>query len=178
MWSERRQALALLACGLALPACGFRPLYKPRGGVGGVADLAYVKVARIEDRAGQLVRNELLELLNPAGLSVKQVYLLSVKLQETKEGLAFQKDDSVTRFNLRLVGKFVMRDLRVDKTVLEGRSRSIAAYNVVKSDYANLVAEKDARSRAASNVAQEIASRVAIYFERLRAEGHQVDGMG
>lgn len=171
MWSERRRALALLVCGLGLPACGFRPLHAPRGGRGGVADLAFVKVESIADRSGQLVRNELLELLNPHGLAVRQVYLLRVLLEETREGLAFQKDDTVTRRNLSLSGEFILRDLRVDTAVLEGRTRAVAAYNVVQSDYANLIAEKDARTRAASNVAQDIATRVAIYFTRLRESG-------
>lgn len=160
--------LALLGSGLVLPGCGFRPLYAPRSGRGGVADLAFVKIDRIQDRSGQLVRNELLELLNPKRLDVKPVYLLQVDLTESKEGLAFQKDDSVTRFNLRLGGSFRLRDERIGSVVLEGLTRSRAAYNVVQSDYANLIAEKDARKRAALEVAQDIAIRIAIYFDRLR----------
>ena len=161
MWCDRRQVL-LLGLGLSLSGCGFRPLHKPRGSHGGIADLAFVKIDSISDRSGQLVRNELLELFNPHGLSVQQVYRLSVILNEAKEGLAFQKDDSVTRFNLRLLGEFILRDERVDTAVLTGRSRAIAAYNVVQSDYANLIAERDARKRAASNIARDIATRVSI----------------
>ena len=169
MWSDRRRLLSCLAAGLALQACGFRPLYGPRGGSDSHSDLAFVKVAEIRSRSGQLVRNELLELLNPRGLSVDQVYLLEVGLNESQEGLAFQRDDSVTRFNLRLTGSFALRDLRLDnKPVLQGRTQAIAAYDVVQADYANLIAEKDARARAAGNVAQSIATRVAIYFSRLR----------
>lgn len=173
MWSERRRALALLVggavAGLAPAACGFRPLHKPQNGKGGITDLSFVKVDRIEDRAGQLVRNELLEWLNPRRLDVRPVYLLQVDLSESKEGLAFQKDDSVTRYNLRLGGSFRLHDQRVGSVVLEGLTRSTAAYNVVQSDYANLIAERDARMRAARNVAQDIATRLSIYFNRLRS---------
>lgn len=174
MWSERRRALALLGGGLALPgalvACGFQPLYAPRDGQGGIADLAFVKIASIADRSGQLVRNELLELLNPHRLDVRPVYLLLVDLNESKEGLGFQNDDSITRYNLRLGGSFRLRDERVGEVVLDGRTRATAAYNVVQSDYANLIAEKDARNRAARIIARDIATRVAIYFERLRSQ--------
>lgn len=176
MWSERRRFTALLVSALGLQACGFRPLHGEREGSRAYDDLAFVRIAGIPSRTGQLVRNELLELLNPRGLSVDQVFVLETALDEVKEGLAIQPDDSVTRFNLRLIGQFSLRDLRVNRAVLQGRTQAIAAYNVVQSDYANLIAEKDARSRAARNVAQSIATRVSIYFARLREGSDTASG--
>ena len=120
------------------------------------------------DRVGQIVRNQLLILLNPRGRAAASRYRLVVELEESIENLAFQQDDTVTRKNLRLTARFNLHDISSDTGVLRGATRSIAAYNVVRSDYANLISERDARDRAAQNVAEEIKIRLAVYFSRQR----------
>ena len=51
-------------------------------------------------------------------------------------------------------------------TVLQGTVRSVAAYNVVSSDYANVVAERDAELRAAREVGDEMKLRLAVYLAK------------
>lgn len=155
-----------LLLALAVGGCGFEPVYK--GGARGVTvpQMAAISVAPIDDRLGQVVRNHLLDLLTPKGTPARPLYRLEVKLRETKDGLALEQDESVTRFNLTLHATFEMNDLRTDRKILEGSTRAIAAYNVVRSDYANLIAERDARSRSSQEVAQEIKTRIAVYFRR------------
>ena len=180
--SDRRRIGGLgasLLLALALAGCGFQPVYK--GGDRGVTvpQMAAISVAPIDDRLGwtralsesadrlgQVVRNHLLDLLTPRGAPARPLYRLEVKLRETKDGLALEQDESVTRFNLTLHATFEMNDLRTDQMMLEGSTRAIAAYNVVRSDYANLIAERDARSRSSQEVAQEIKTRIAVYFRR------------
>jgi hypothetical protein len=52
--------------------------------------------------------------------------------------------------------------------VLKGHTLAISAFNVVRSDYANLISERDAVGRAARSLADGIQSRIAVYFSRLR----------
>ncbi len=157
-----------LLLGLAVAGCGFQPVYKGGARGGTVPQMAAISVAPIDDRLGQVVRNHLLDLLTPRGAPARPLYRLEVELRETKDGLALEQDESVTRFNLTLHATFEMNDLRTDQTILEGKTRAIAAYNVVRSDYANLIAERDARSRSSQEVAQEIKTRIAVYFRRQR----------
>ena len=151
---------------LTVAGCGFQPVYKGGARGGTVPQMAAISVAPIDDRLGQVVRNHLLDLLTPKGAPARPLYRLEVKLRETKDGLALEQDESVTRFNLTLHAAFEMNDLRTDRKILEGATRAIAAYNVVRSDYANLIAERDARSRSSKEVAQEIKARIAVYFRR------------
>lgn len=154
---------------LVLADCGFEPLHGQSGRAGTTAtDLAYVAVAPIPDRGGQLVRNALIELLQKAGPQGDPVFRLEVQLGEVREGLAFSRDDSVTRYNLRMNASYVLIDERSGDNILKGHSRAIAAYNVVRSDYANLIAERDARDRAARVVAEDIRTRLAVFFARSR----------
>lgn len=141
---------------------------RPGSDATAATDLSYVKVADIPGRTGQLVRNELIVQLGIAQVSVSPVYRLEVELEESREGLAFQRDDSVTRYNYRLYGTFRLIDVRTGAVATHGKTRVIAAYNVVRSDYANLIAERDARDRAARDLAQEIRLRLGVYFSRQR----------
>lgn len=175
--SGPRFCLALL-CSLAIGAlagCGFQPLYGQNGkGQAAAAkgttlsDMAYVKVAAIPDRVGQLVHNHLRDRIHPKGTANRPVFRLSTTLSESREGLAFQQDNSATRYNLRLSAQFTLTDTRDGAELLRGSFRAISAYNVVRSDYANLVSLKDARRRAAHSVAEGIENRIAVYFSRHR----------
>ena len=150
---------------LLVAACGFQPLHGERGRAGTTAtDLAYVSVSPIPQRNGQLVRNELIELLRKAGPQGRPVFRLDIQLNEAREGLAFSRDDNVTRYNLRLNVSYLLVDERNGDDILKGQTRAIAAYNVVQSDYANLIAERDARARAARDIAEDIRTRLAVFF--------------
>lgn len=158
-----------------LAGCGFQPLHGSRKGPAGspsqrsvINDMAYVAVAPIADRVGQTVRNQLLDLLHPRGMADRTIFRLTVTLSESLEGLAIEQDDSATRYNLRLTARFCLTDSRDGVELLKGMTRAIAAYNVVRSDYANLISERDARRRTALSVAEGIQGRIAVYFSHQR----------
>jgi LPS-assembly lipoprotein len=159
---------ALLVLPLALAACGFQPLYgeRTRGGPGSVEALGQIAVGAIPDRLGQILRNNLVDRLTPAGEPDRPRYRLAVALIVSKEGLAITKDESITRFNLRINASFVLYDAQSNAEVTRGVSRTIAAYNVVTSQFATLVAEKDAESRAARELSDDIRTRLAVFFTR------------
>lgn len=160
-------AIAVVAA-LALAGCGFRPLYGGAREAGGpVRALAAIKVESIPDRLGRLVRNNLLDRLSPGGEPAAPRYRLKVVLETRKEGLAIRSDEIVTRFNFRLMADFELRDARTGSRLFDGRTRSFASYNVVRSDYANLSAERDAESRTAREISDEIAVRLAVYLSRV-----------
>ena len=166
--------LRALACAIPLilfTNCGFQPLYGTPSGqkrAGTVADMSYVAAATIPDRSGQLVRNQLLDRLHPLGAAKRPLFRLQVKLDESREGVAFEQDDSATRFNLRLSAQFELIDTRKGVSLLKGHTRAIAAYNVVRSDYANLISQRDALQRAADSLADSIQRQIVIYFQRLK----------
>ena len=164
MWWSSGVAAAL---GLALAACGFEPLYGERGhGAETRAALADVRVAPIPDRLGQVVRNHLLDLLTPRGTPSEARYRLTVSLRKVKEGLAFEQDESVTRFDVTITADYELVEIAGGDTIAKGAARSIASYNVVRSDFANTAAERDAELRLARELSDEIALRLAVAFGR------------
>jgi LPS-assembly lipoprotein len=87
-----------------------------------------------------------------------------VELEEAKEGLAIQIDNTITRFNLTLTANYFLTDARTGTAVTAGSLRATASYNVLQSDFANVIAERDAQQRAARNVADELKTRLAVFF--------------
>ena len=167
MSSSRLAKTGFLIATLILAACGFQPLYGGGQGVmdGAVmADMAAVRIAPISDRVGQIVRNDLLDRLNPFGQPASPQYSLFVALEEAKEGLAIQIDDTVTRFNLTLTANYSLNEAATGVVLASGSVRATAAYNVLRSDFANVIAERDAQRRAARVVSDELKTRLAVYF--------------
>jgi LPS-assembly lipoprotein len=155
-----RRFIGLVLLPLLLAACGFEPLHGRSSGTG--PRLSQVAVSPIGDRVGQLVRNRLLDYFEPPGAHVPALYRLDVSVTEAKDGLAIEEDRSITRFNLRLQAQYRLIRIANGQPLLEGETSTLAAYNVIRSDYANLIAERDARARAAQDIGDAIGLRVAV----------------
>lgn len=174
MTTARRTAIAgwgLLGLSvLTLAACGFRPLYGgDLGGAAITAELGTVRIGELDDRLGQMVRNELLDLVTPLGQVPNARYVLQIDLFEEKEGLAIERDATITRFNLTLTASYDLLDARTRVRLNTGSVRATAAYNVLRAEFANVLAERDAEARTARVVAEEIKTRLSIYFARVSA---------
>lgn len=162
MWCTRKfRAVIVFAAALAvgIPGCGFRPLHGHDAG-GAPEQLAAIRIALINDRVGQRLRNLLLDRLTPLGPPAQPGYLLSVDLRESLRNIAIRKDETATRANLTLTARFHLR--RVGRSnSFRGTAVSTNSYNILDSDFATLSAETDARGRALRDLAEEIRTRIA-----------------
>ncbi len=158
--------LALGALSL-LSACGLSPMYAG-GGSGAVAQaLAAVEVPAIEGRAGWLVRHALQERLGAAGEAAPR-YRLEVRLDDQLEGLAVLRDDTVSRERRTLRARYQLIDLSSGAILLDATDGSDAGIDVVSSEYATIAAEQTALENLSQDLAQRMATRVAL---ALRGQG-------
>jgi LPS-assembly lipoprotein len=161
--------LAFSLVAVASASCGFRPLYgADASGAAIVAEFGAMRIGELDERLGQMVRNELLDLVTPLGEPADPRYILQVDLFEEKQGLAIERDATITRFNLTLTANYDLLDARTRARVISGTVRATAAYNVLRAEFANVIAERDAEARTARVVAEEIKTRLSIYFSRLQ----------
>lgn len=159
-----RQTLAIAVL-VAMTACGFQPLYGERtDGRDVTREIAQIAIDPIPDRLGQRVRNHLIDALNAGGQPSAPSFRLAVALTQRKEGVAFQSDEQATRFNVTLEATFALRRAADDVVVTRGAARSVTAFNIVQSEFANITAENDAGRRAARQVADSIALRLGVFF--------------
>ena len=153
--------------GFSLTACGFQPLYSQNdAGIGSHDYLRQIEVAPMEKRLGQVVFNSLVDELTPLGTPIAPTYRLTMKLKEQREGLGFEDDDTVTRFNYELLATYQLSDVASDKVLFQSTSRSIAAYNVVDNQFATLTARQDAETRAAKDLSLNVKLQLSLYFRQ------------
>ena len=155
-------ALAFLASG-----CGFHPLYGNSADTAETADrLALIYVDPIDQqRLGYELRNALIDLFDASGRSSEGAYRLHVILSERSQGVAVQNDAAITRYNDMLTVKYTLTNAK-GAVLTQGTETGLSAYNVVQSPYATLVAQKDADTRSAEDIAYRIRTDLAVYFAR------------
>lgn len=165
----RLHRICIVGFAAFLTACGFQPLYGENPVSAPAAErLSRIKVAPIADRIGQIVKNHLEDALTPLGPSSAPLYVLEVTLVEEVDGFGFRSDESITRENLRLEATYRLLRSDNNRPVLVGSARSNMAYDVVRSDFANLSAREDAKRRTAEQLVHIIANRLSLHF--LKAE--------
>jgi len=176
-WSRRRTLGCLIAAVPAgLAGCGLRPLYGKREGNAGtreaLADTSIQVVRASEpkhDRLGQMLHNELLDRINPAGRLQEPRYSLRVNLAVSREETGIQITEQATRARLYVSVGFWLTDKRTGKTLMYGSDRSVSSFNILDSQYAALSAERDAQKRAVREIADSLQARLAIYFDRQKS---------
>jgi LPS-assembly lipoprotein len=168
MWRRR---MLLFCLGAALGACNFRPLYLAEGPDEAPvrAELAAIEIDGLDGRLGYLVRNALLDELNPGSVGEPPRYVLDVRLSSSARALGIQLDNTITRYNLALTAAFQLREKGQNDVLYASRVRRISSYNVSREPYADLIASQDAERRAAEEVASDIRALLAVQFARLPA---------
>lgn len=163
MWWFKITPLVVVSA-MLLGACGFRPLYLRSSDLDTVPQMAAVQIEPARDRIGLQLRNSLIDVLGAGAEPANPLYVLSFKTTETSNAVLVTQRETVTRYSLSVVTTFILRDSETGASLISGTVTSIAAYNVLRAEYANLVAEADARHRAASDAADQIRVRLALYF--------------
>ena len=169
--TSRRQFLAL-AFALPLAACGFEPLYGNRQQAGDAVfnDFHQIKVATIPERSGQLLRNELLDRLNYGGEPSQPRYELKVSMKEERRDVLVRSDEIATAADLTLTANYELVDRATGAVLSKATPRSIVRYNVLVSPYATLASAEDARRRAAKQLADDIRTRLGVYFTGVKGK--------
>jgi LPS-assembly lipoprotein len=155
----------LLVLALAVSGCTLRPLYA--GGAGGavVQTLHGIQVAPIPGQGGWLVRTALQDRLGAqAGDPI--AYRLVVELDDDITGFGIRSDNAVTRERRTLRARYQLVETGRGTVVLDATAGSDAGIDVVSSEYATVAAEQTALEHLATEIADQIVSRVALYASR------------
>ena len=88
-------------------------------------------------------------------------YDLFLNVKEEAQQLAVQIDDSVTRYNYRMIGAYTLVD-HATGAKTQGRATAVVSFNVVSSQYSTLFAETAAREKAARVLVEEIDRDILI----------------
>ncbi len=155
-------ASVLIVASLALAGCtSYRPLYGAGADGKGVAvALSGIAVEEQRDRAGQIVRNNLISSFGGGGSS----FILRLKPVEKSQLLSTSSGQKVDRHRYNLRVGYELADAKSGDAVISGSSFSNVSYDTVEQPIADLRAAENARERAAREVAEDIRLRLAAHF--------------
>ena len=170
---------------LMITACGFEPLYVERlqdnnwyfGGDFDTSisqEMAKVKIQPISERFGQILRNNLIDLVSPKGQPDEPKYRLYVRLAKKSEvDQALRSDITATRKMVRYRIEYYM--MEGTEKVLEGDSLAYTSYDILANPYSTTMAKKKGDEEAANIVANDISLRLGAYFHKVITNRGELD---
>ncbi|MEI4263349.1 LPS assembly lipoprotein LptE [Roseovarius sp. D0-M9] len=152
--TRRAFAVGLLA---ALPACGFAPVYGP-GGAGNALQGAVLVDTPVTREDYLLTR----ELETRLGRANPGRYGLSYSTAIGSEAIAISRANVTTRYNLLGETTYALRDLDTQAVIASGKVNNFTGYSASGSTVATQAAERDARERLMTILADQIITRLLV----------------
>ncbi len=165
---QRFALAALVALVPLLGGCGLQPLYSGGSSADVAQGLSAIDVPAIPGRGGWLLRNALTERFEAGGARTA-AYRLDVRLDDSLEALGVLNDDTISRERRILRTRYQLIDLTTGEILLDATDGSDAGIDVVSSEYATIAAEQTALENLAREVADRMATRIALTL-RTRSE--------
>ena len=178
-YSRKNIALAALVAFIA--GCGFEPLYVEKKSnndwyydnefdTGIKEEMAQIKVELIQDRIGQLIRNDLLDKLSPKGTPQSPKYYLKItEIKKSEIDQALRNDITATRKKVIYKVYYVLND-KEHKQLVKGDSVAYLGYDILRDPYSTTFAQKKNEKNAAKIIANDISLRIGAYFHALQTK--------
>lgn len=159
--------LPLLMLFMTIAGCGFSPMHgtdrdgQPRP----AAALADIAIEPGADDLSQELGDRLARSIASGG-AAGGGYALRLDASENIAGFAFRDDRAVTRERVQIKVDMTLVEAATGRVLLTEEMSGGSSYDIVQSDFANVATRRDARERAADQLADRVAARLARYFSR------------
>ena len=167
MWSFKALAISLISLTLFISGCGFQPLYQHDTASHSILkELSLIRIAPIEDRIGQQLRNFLQDDITPRGKPTNPSYELLVKMNKTRRDLVLLQDATSTFAKISLHASYTLTNFNTGATLASGHVTAKTGFTITQSEYANIRAEKEAASRASREISYDITRQLALFLKK------------
>lgn len=152
---------------MSATGCGFQPLYQSDS-IQIKDEASLIKISVISDREGQILRNYLLDSLNPYGEPKNPLYRLNIGLTVNGGSFSFRRDSTAARTIITSLANFSLIDASSGQVIYKGSAEATTAYNIGPnadtSVFPTIVAEKAEIERAMKLLAHEIKLQVISFL--------------
>lgn len=156
--------ISLLCMCCLMTSCGFQPLYVPCKGTDRVA--APIKIATIQDREGQILRNYLVDIMIPEGSPQCPQYILEINLTDVVTDIGVNKDETTRRKNATMVADLKLRDAKTNCVVYTHTTKATNSYSIISQNYfSDLTTEEYAKREALRLLAEKISLLIFTYLD-------------
>jgi|SRR3954447_10191639 LPS-assembly lipoprotein len=160
-----------LALAFAPGGCGWAPLYADLESGPADEDLRAIRVSPIPERIGQRLTLALRNSLNPEGIPTPARYQLATTLQTVRSDLGVQTTGIGTRGKLDVNATYSLSEIRTGTQLFTNAIHVAESFDIVANQYASLVTEDDARTRAVEELRRDMLTRLSLFLQRRVAEG-------
>ena len=152
------RAVVLLTALAALPACVYQPLYGPNAYAPQASEtFTQIRVADVDTRVAQQVRNQLIFLLQGGRGAADPVYELRLRVRDSSRLQAAAQDVSDNTAGVITVNvSYDLVNLANHTRIASGSRVARASFDRTGQSFANERAVRDAQNRAAREVAEQI----------------------
>ncbi len=153
-------------------SCGFQPMYGGYSDASGQeqhirSQLTQIHIENIPNREGQFLRNALIDNFYRDGRPSDPLYILKISpIQERIVDLDITKASDTTRSQLHLTANMTLIDAQTHESVLTRKLSAISSFNVLGSEFATRVSEKNTRENALDELARQIELQIGLYLRR------------
>ncbi len=128
--------------------------------------LSQIQIGLIPDQEGQMLRNKLMDRFYQEGIPNNSTYSLQITpIQEQLRDLDITITSDTTRSQMKLTSSLVLTDLSTNQVVLRRSLKALSIYNVLGSEFATRVTERNARENAIEDMARQIERALVLYFQ-------------
>jgi hypothetical protein len=125
-----------------------------------------IKIATIEDRDGQVLRNYLVDLLTPEGAPQNPKYILHISLTDVVADLGVNKDETSSRKNATMTAILTLMDAKTSAVVYTHVTKAINSFAVISQNYfSDLTSEEYAKKEALRLLAEKISLLLITYLD-------------
>jgi LPS-assembly lipoprotein len=164
LWYKPTRSLSrravLLGGATLLAACGFEPVYGPGGRAESLS--GRIDVLPPADEEGRALSRRLEKRL---GFAEAPDLILGADIAIKEEELGILPDGSISRYHV--IGRVDWTLTRNEETVLKGREQSFTAYSATSTTVATITAQRSARERLMTLLADRIVADILANADAL-----------
>lgn len=161
----KRRAAIVAAIAVCLPACSFRPLYGTGGADSGTAaELQAIAIPEPKTRLEQLIRNDLISTMRPAGTAAPDKYTLVLRQENFEQDAIVTTASKIERKTVNIKVAFSLLEKSSGRQLYAGKTFSLVSYDRTGQGFADLQAQTNAVERAAHEISADIRTRIAAHF--------------
>ncbi len=161
LYSRRRFGMTLAAATIA--GCGFTPIYGLKGE--GAALLGQISMGKPKNRNAYLLQQRIEERL---GQAPSGEWLLIPRITTENIGLGYTEDGKITRYNITGSADYTLQRAGSQEVSKQGKVEHFTSYSATSTTVVTLAAERDARARLMTILADQIIDQLLLIAGDLR----------
>lgn len=159
--------LVALAAGSLAGCSNVRPLYGSveGGGPSTAVKLTHVDLKLADSRVSQRVRNDLYFAFYGGGDPGEPHYRLNLRVTDSSLPVGIERMATIpAAYLVQLNCAFTLVEVTTGRTLMTGTSFANASYDFSQQRFANVRAQRDAENRAATQIANDVRTKVAAFL--------------